>query len=551
MKIKKLAIALFAVLLGVNGALLPTVKVGALGGSGTQSSVATLNARLSILNQDTTVAQILADDQLFASQYGLTISLACPAPATLNGNTCSATTDANFGQLKAYSVMLIEEMSKWPTNIIQGLSDKTMYLVSASGVAGPNGITGQVAGVYYQGYGIVYHVGYNNSDYYRRFIQHEFIHLLDFQTRGGPKALNQATWQSYNPNGFTYANYAGSTCYEGSAGCSAGFQTGNGFISSYAEAAYVEDVAETGAALMTEIGDRALEPLLVTDTNLSNKVSLLKSFLAGLDPSISGGYYTTMHSYGQQYDGELSSFFGDKSNDGTTQTTIIPASQDFHGLTWGMGVKSESDLLIVDGKIGDVDVQGGTLKGTGTLGAVHVFADTGTIAPGHSPGCLTMTSLTMNGTYTAEIGGTTACTSYDQLIVNGAVDVSGGTLDTPLVNGFVPTVGNTFTIIKNNGGGTVTGTFKGLGEGASFISGGVTYTVTYKGGSGNDIVLTVTKVDAAVAAAASKPADTPPKTPNTGFGLIAAQPFVSLGFTTLAAGTLLYIARRLKPATRH
>jgi hypothetical protein len=542
MKIKKLSSALFAVLLSISSVLAP-IKVGATGGVGTQSSTTTLNARSNVLSTDTTAAQILADDQSFATQYGLTISLSCPTPATQNGNVCASAGDTDFGALKVYSVMLIEELSKWPTDIISGFSDHTLYLVGSSAVQGPNGIAGQVAGVYYQGYGIVYNVGFNNSDYQRRIVQHEFFHLLDFQTRGTAKALDQTTWESYNPSGFTYANYSGSTCYEGNTSCSTGFETGNGFITSYAEEAYVEDVAETGAALMTEIGDQALEPLLSTDTVLANKVTLLKSFLAGLDPTITGSYVTTMHTYGQQYNGELNTFFGDITDDGTTHTTTIPASQDFHGLSWAMGIKGETDLLIVDGKLGDIVVEGGTLKGTGTVGAVQVMSGN-TIAPGHSPGCLTMSSLTMNGTYTAQIGGTTACTEYDQLIVNGPIDVSGGILDTSLVNGFVPSVGNSFTVIKNNGGSPVAGTFSGLAEGATFTSGGVTYSISYKGGSGNDIVLTVTNVDPTLVKASST--TTVPKAPNTGFKLVAARPVVSLGVTVLCAATLLHLSRRIK-----
>jgi hypothetical protein len=51
-------------------------------------------------------------------------------------------------------------------------------------------------------------------------------------------------------------------------------------------------------------------------------------------------------------------------------------------------------------------------------------------------------------------------------------------------------VGNNYTIIAHNGSGAVTGTFNGLPEGAKFTTGGAQFQITYKGGAGNDVVLT-------------------------------------------------------------
>jgi len=55
---------------------------------------------------------------------------------------------------------------------------------------------------------------------------------------------------------------------------------------------------------------------------------------------------------------------------------------------------------------------------------------------------------------------------------------------------FTPVTGNTFTIINNDGSDAVSGTFKGLAEGASVTISGVSYTISYQGGTGNDVVLT-------------------------------------------------------------
>ena len=185
--------------------------------------------------------------------------------------------------------------------------------------------------------------------------------------------------------------------------------------------------------------------------------------------------------------------------------------------------------ITLDGARGDVTVgSGATLNGNGTMGALGVQSG-GTVAPGHSPGCLTSTGLVLAGTYQAEIGGTTPCTGYDQLKVNGTVDLTGSTLAISLYNGFKPASGQTYTIIENDGSDAVTGTFSGLADGATTTVNGYVFKVTYKGGTGNDVVLTVQNV---------------PGTPNTGFTLVKDNPLVSAGIILAAAGGMVLLARR-------
>jgi Dockerin type I domain len=56
--------------------------------------------------------------------------------------------------------------------------------------------------------------------------------------------------------------------------------------------------------------------------------------------------------------------------------------------------------------------------------------------------------------------------------------------------GFTPSVGNQFVIIDNDGTDAVSGTFAGLSEGATVTANGLSFTISYLGGTGNDIVLT-------------------------------------------------------------
>jgi autotransporter-associated beta strand protein len=56
--------------------------------------------------------------------------------------------------------------------------------------------------------------------------------------------------------------------------------------------------------------------------------------------------------------------------------------------------------------------------------------------------------------------------------------------------GFVPAVGQQFTIVRNLTSSAVIGTFDGLAEGSTFMVDGFTFEITYKGGDGgNDVVV--------------------------------------------------------------
>jgi hypothetical protein len=59
-----------------------------------------------------------------------------------------------------------------------------------------------------------------------------------------------------------------------------------------------------------------------------------------------------------------------------------------------------------------------------------------------------------------------------------------------LYNGFVPQIGNQFTVIENRGGMPIVGTFVDVPEGGTVTAGGFNFTATYLGGGGHDFVLT-------------------------------------------------------------
>ena len=85
-----------------------------------------------------------------------------------------------------------------------------------------------------------------------------------------------------------------------------------------------------------------------------------------------------------------------------------------------------------------------------------------------------------------------------QLNVTGAVNLGSAQLAVSLGDDFTPTIGQQFTIINNDGGDAVVGTFAGAPQGSTVASNGHKYTVSYTGGTGNDVVLTYAGLDAGI-----------------------------------------------------
>src|SRR5262249_4139956 len=114
----------------------------------------------------------------------------------------------------------------------------------------------------------------------------------------------------------------------------------------------------------------------------------------------------------------------------------------------------------------------------------------GTIDPGQGPGILRITNLTFvsGATVRVDLNGTDAGAAYGQLIVSGTLNLSGASLAPAL--GFRSVGGNRFTILNNTGAGAVVGTFNGLPEGARLTIAGRPFTISYRGGDGNDVELT-------------------------------------------------------------
>ena len=190
--------------------------------------------------------------------------------------------------------------------------------------------------------------------------------------------------------------------------------------------------------------------------------------------------------------------------------TDLQGSLVLNGLVNGTGVieKRGTGGLTINGDadgFGSTNLKGGTLNVRGTLGSVllndgtligdgsvgGIFANCGlcegTIAPGF--GAATTAVLTSNGLVTLSSGVTFAVDinggENDQLRVVGSnADLNGATLKLALAPGFVPAVGQQFTIVFQSGTGNVTGQFA---QGNGIIANGQIFSITYSAGS---VVLT-------------------------------------------------------------
>lgn len=140
-----------------------------------------------------------------------------------------------------------------------------------------------------------------------------------------------------------------------------------------------------------------------------------------------------------------------------------------------------------------VNLGGGTLKGTGQV--FNVIGATGSLSPGSSLGTLTVgsqLSLSSGNTFVTQINGANVGSFGQVSVTSGVTSLGGATLSITSATGLA--AGQQITIINNGSTVPINGQFKGLVEGASISVGNTVFTISYKGGTGNDVVLTVNSI---------------------------------------------------------
>ena len=130
-----------------------------------------------------------------------------------------------------------------------------------------------------------------------------------------------------------------------------------------------------------------------------------------------------------------------------------------------------------------------------TLGGNLIFSTPTGISPASSgveinTGASNPVQLSRN--LSININGTGVDSGYNQFNVVGMVNINDAHLITAGTH--IPVAGQTFTVIENDGLEAIIGTFHNLPQGATignFLNSGLPATISYTGGSGNDVVLTV------------------------------------------------------------
>jgi autotransporter-associated beta strand protein len=185
-------------------------------------------------------------------------------------------------------------------------------------------------------------------------------------------------------------------------------------------------------------------------------------------------------------------------------TWVVSGNNTYNG-----GTTISAGTLLVNNTSGSgtgsaaVTANGGTLGGTGTISGAVSVSSGATLSPGSATtGILTLGSnltFSAGAAYAVNVNGTTAGTQYDQTAVSGTVTLNSATLTLSL--GYTPVIGDTFTIINNQGSNSVVGTFNNIAEGgtvsAVYNGNTATFHVSYADNDGNDVTLTCSNITGA------------------------------------------------------
>ncbi len=169
-------------------------------------------------------------------------------------------------------------------------------------------------------------------------------------------------------------------------------------------------------------------------------------------------------------------------------------------ITGGAGITTFYDDVVHNGaeirtNAGARTVFFGAQSGAGAFTGLGTVEYNGDARPGNSPALVYYegdVEFSFTSRLHIELGGQFPGSGYDQLSVFGNVYLAGRLIVS--LDHFTPDFGDVFRIIDNRGVNPVMGTFQGLPEGSTFLVNGVEMQITYMGGTGNDVELTLTAI---------------------------------------------------------
>ncbi len=219
-----------------------------------------------------------------------------------------------------------------------------------------------------------------------------------------------------------------------------------------------------------------------------------------------------------------------------TSGTLVIGDANTGNVNVSAGIAQSGKVTNIFTSTSATVLNGGSLGIRGTVNSPLNVNGGGTLAPGTSPGVINSGNVLFaaTGVFAVEIGGTTpgsAANNHDQLNVTGTVNLGGATLTLASFGGFTPLPSQTFTIVNNDDVDAITGTFSGLAEGATisnFLGSGLSAQITYAGGTGNDVVITVNEAPPSGLTYSDNPATytvgvtVTPNTPSSGGGAVVS-----------------------------
>lgn len=175
--------------------------------------------------------------------------------------------------------------------------------------------------------------------------------------------------------------------------------------------------------------------------------------------------------------------------------------------TYTGGTTVSEGSLIVASQNGSTTGTGAVQVNAGTIGGAGIIAGSLTVGSGSGPGASLVPAFHSSKQVTTHVGDFLLFNSDGNYIVS--VDPSRVAADSVVANGVTidPSAhfnlrsqkggslaaGTTFIAIENTAATPITGSFSDLPEGATITEGRNTYSVSYQGGDGNDMTLTVVR----------------------------------------------------------